>query len=983
MSCIKRFMSNLSLFLVSAIVLFTGSVSAGEISDNLKSAISGKVSSEFVRVVIVPNSTHNTAAMKASLIQRYQTRSERHVAAVSELKEVARTSQADIKTLLTEMVRGNQAQNVKAFWIDNVIEAEIRISALQILKEQQNINKIEIYPEIVSIPTTKSSGLALGATSAESNLLMVNADVAWAQGYDGTGRIVCSFDSGVDGDHPALKSNYRGNKGYAPSECWFSPVDTSTYPHYFINSSSREHGTHTTGIMIGRDIESGDTIGVAPGADWIAAATIDIPGVSIFEAFQWAADPDGNPNTISDLPDVINNSWGITQIGCTDLLWNLIDNVEALGIVVIFSAGNEGSNASTLRNPGNRADDSLTNFAVGAVSKVDSSIWSHSSRGPSDCDGVSIKPNVVAPGVLIRSSEPNNAYVWRTGTSMAAPHVSGAVAILRQKNPNATVTQIKTALLNSAVDLGEPGLDNTYGWGMIDIAAALDEIDALTSPLIKTAGFENPEFNPGGQYQLTVSLKNTGADAANVNASFSTDETGIISLSTSLSFGIINNGQTIPATGTFDIYFDDTASAGLFYTVDMTITADGGYETTQKLSFYLGAKGERTYYHHDNEQIKFSISNYGAFGFHADSYIPYGFSGFQFNSEINCLYEGAFVVGVDSSHISDCARNVAQEPDNDFAVIHGGTLASEEPGVFADQETTSIFDDSFAENPIGLRIKQRSYMWSSPPDNEYLILEYIMTNIADTAILGFRTALYMDWDTRDYNKNHSNYYPGENVGYIYWVNSSISPTDSTDFRGVRILNPEGIINHRVYLVGPEVSNSNFHEGRKYQGLFDNSRLNYFSTPFDLSHMTATGPFYLAPGESDTAAFAIIGGLTWDDFISNAVLAQQKYDDLPTDTDDENITLPLQFTLHQNFPNPFNPATTISFSLPKAGEVIAQVFDILGREVRTLSNSYYPAGEHELFWDGKNKDGQSVASGVYFYRVRHDSENLTRKMVLMK
>jgi len=89
----------------------------------------------------------------------------------------------------------------------------------------------------------------------------------------------------------------------------------------------------------------------------------------------------------------------------------------------------------------------------------------------------------------------------------------------------------------------------------------------------------------------------------------------------------------------------------------------------------------------------------------------------------------------------------------------------------------------------------------------------------------------------------------------------------------------------------------------------------------------------------------------------------------------------RLALRQNLPNPFNPATSIAFDLPRAGEARLEVFDVQGRHVRTLLDANLPAGAHAAVWDGRDERRRRVSSGVYFYRLSHASETRVRKMVL--
>jgi len=249
---------------------------------------------------------------------------------------------------------------------------------------------------------------------------------------------------------------------------------------------------------------------VAPGAKWIHAAVIDRVSIQqtvadALAAFEWTADPDGNPNTHWDVPDTSSNSWGlVTSFGyppCDQTFWNVLDNVQATGVIVFFSAGNEGSGG--LRRPGDRAWDEYRTSAVAAVDGNNPSypIAGFSSRGPTNCtpDGSSaIKPDIAAPGVSVRSSVPGNGYSNFSGTSMASPHVNGVAALMRAANPEITPEQVMQIMYDTAQDLGTNGKDNSYGHGMID---AYECVLAALNTVSLTFNFENalPEFvDPNG-----------------------------------------------------------------------------------------------------------------------------------------------------------------------------------------------------------------------------------------------------------------------------------------------------------------------------------------------------------------------------------------------------------------------------------------------------------------------------------------------------
>jgi subtilisin family serine protease len=342
-----------------------------------------------------------------------------------------------------------------------------------------------------------------GPQGVEWNVREVGADRVWDLGYTGQGIIVGDADTGVDWDHPALKEAYLGWDGDDVDHDyhWYDPWDGRAVPW-----DDSGHGTHTTGTVVGGDGEN--QIGLAPGARWIACRNmrqgLGNPGsyVSCMEfllaPFPLGGDPfyDGDPARGAQ---VVNNSWGCPrQEGCRpDTLRLAVEHLRAAGQMMVVSAGNEGPACGTVQDPPSLYNASLS---VGATARDDEAA-NFSSRGPVSVDGSQqVKPDLVAPGVDVRSSVPGG-YASLPGTSMAGPHVAGTVALLWSADPalvgnlertEAILTETAQPLTVDAIctgDVEDPGTvcgcgtdgpesvpNNVYGWGQVDAWAAVQQV---------------------------------------------------------------------------------------------------------------------------------------------------------------------------------------------------------------------------------------------------------------------------------------------------------------------------------------------------------------------------------------------------------------------------------------------------------------------------------------------------------------------------
>ena len=402
-------------------------------------------------------------------------RDERRRNLIRSLQDAAATAQPSILRSLHQDEIAGQVQRIVPLWILNGLALSATPAEIDALTRRGDVVSIELDGQLAA-----PAGLPVSAPT-ETNLSVVNAPALWGLGFTGQGVVIASMDTGVDATHPDLSAQYRGG-----TNSWYDPYGQ----HPTTPTDLSGHGTGTMGILVGRSA-GGSAIGMAPDAKWIAAKIFNDSGTATVSAihlgFQWLLDPDGNPLT-NDAPNIVNNSWSLTSPGCSLEFEPDLAALVAAGIDPVFAAGNFGPSAPSSVSPANNPDA----FSVGAVDNADL-MASDSSRGPSACGGGTY-PSMVAPGVAIRTSDLNSLYVTASGTSFAAPHVSGGLALLLSAFPTLSVSDQRTALIITAVDRGAPGPDNTYGAGRLDLLAAYNRIKS--GPLPTSTPTNTPTITP-------------------------------------------------------------------------------------------------------------------------------------------------------------------------------------------------------------------------------------------------------------------------------------------------------------------------------------------------------------------------------------------------------------------------------------------------------------------------------------------------------
>lgn len=866
----------------------------------------------------------------------------------------------------------NSSTEIVQHWIVPAYTATILHSKLQSLATLDGVKLvIENSPVIYEKPVDIVQAPSLSA-SVSNGLALLSIPYLWSRGLTGKGRLVCSFDTGVEQSHPALASKWRGN--YVPlSAAWFSKVTPDTLP-----SDNAGHGTHTMGLMVGAGVA--DTFGVAPDAQWISAGVIDqgrplgTTISDILEAYEWALDPDGNPNTTDDVPDVILNSWGIPKglfAPCDGTFYTAIDNVEAASVVCIFAAGNEGPDPRTMRYPADRASTPINSFAVGAIdnNKV---IAGFSSRGPSSCDAGQIKPELVAPGISIRSSYKGGGYMYMSGTSMAAPYIAGLVALMRQYNPDATVEEIKNALIQSCSDLGPTGEDNAYGFGLPDASKLLDYISPPMMPQFSIAGMTISDDGiaaPGEQFDLQMLLLAQFGSVEIVNAIIvPTSNDSILIMQDQSTFYFGDNGTTALNTSLFQILFDSAFHHGREMPFTMILsTLSGMVLDTLYFTIMVGIAPQGNIVTHSTTQIDVSVSDFGQFGFAPGSIYNLQGEGFRYNGGENLLYEAGIILGRNSLQLSSAVRDSSGlfKP-SDFVPLEPLTSGWVDDNGCFHRRATLV--DSQSEIPIPVTVTQHTTSYPYFDDNGLLIVRYILRNESIEKLTNLYFGFLADFDLLGSR---------EFITYDQTMNLIFQESDSGPSAGIVTL--KNITSFRA------LSNGSGKSGFSRAELFDLISSDGVdvdsSVAGDMLFFVGSEPFTIQPRDSVEVAFALVAGDDIASVYANAAAAKERYD-LITDVD-ENETMPLSFDLYQNYPNPFNPTTSISFSLQDGGKVILDVFNVLGQKVKTLLRGQLPTGEHTIEWDATDDRDKKVASGVYFYRLTSEKRSQTRKMVLLK
>jgi len=483
----------------------------GKLRADLPDVLAGAAANELVPISIVLAAQVPREEIEA--LSRTADSGLRRELVKARLVEIAEATQPPLLRLLERgRTRGEVGPRIRPLWLSNVIAADVTPDLARAIGARDDVAWVSHNPK-----RDISLGMAaVGGSPPTCGVELVRAPEVWDQfGTRGEGVVVAVIDSGVCYTHPDIESNIWVNPGEdldqdgevfdlddvnGTDDDGNGFVDDLIGWNFAANNlnpnDSFGHGTHVAGTVAG-DGTSGSQTGVAPGAEVmpIKVGLTFSDEMDVWNAMQYAADMDA---------DVISMSLGWPHSVAPDrATWRTnCDNVLAMGTVMVIAAGNEADCCrpfDAVRTPG----DVPAVITVGAVDCSDT-VAGFSSRGPVTWQDVPpfndhpyppglIKPTIAGPGVNTESLAVCSGYTLSSGTSMATPHTSGAVALMLSANPSLTPELVKLLLRDTAVDLGELGPDNDSGSGRID---AFRAVEAASDPATPTVFFVDPDHAP-------------------------------------------------------------------------------------------------------------------------------------------------------------------------------------------------------------------------------------------------------------------------------------------------------------------------------------------------------------------------------------------------------------------------------------------------------------------------------------------------------
>ncbi|MBA9076437.1 S8/S53 family peptidase [Rufibacter quisquiliarum] len=745
---------------------------------------------------------------------------------------------------------------------------------------------------------------------------------------------------GIDNDGDGYIDNYRG----------WDVADNDNDP----TADASGHGTSVAAVAVAEADNGKGIAGVGFNCKFLPIkAYPSVAGIGTFKGYEgivYAADHGCK---------VINLSWG--GAGYPSAFEQDIINYAALekDVVLVAAAGN--TNAELDFYPA-----SYQNVvSVGGVTKNDVKHSNHTYSYAIDIAAQSSE-------VFSAYSSDDSSYGNNSGTSMASPIVAGAAALVRSHFKNLTALQVGELLRVTADDIytiaaNEP-FKEKLGTGRLNVKRALTEVNAKSVRIQKWNLADQLALKPGDQLQLFATFQNFLAPLSALS----------VNLTTSSPYLQVERGtQTVGAMATLATA-SNTSSPFLLRVAPNTPPntkvsirfgfTDGTYTDYQYITLYLNSDYITT----DVNHVLATVTSRGNVAYDGVNFLVG--NGVKYKNSSLLLAEAGLLIGYSPTQVSDNVRNEKGVTDQDFYAT--SVFQRKFPSVHADFEAYSILEDSLNERkPLSVQIRQNVFAWAEAPHQDFVVLEYILTNRTAQRIEQAFAGIFADWDLVASGKNVTEWNNELQLGITRHV------TDASIWAGVQLLSRKA---PGFYAIDNTTSPANtinisdgFSTAEKYQALSGGVQREIAGnadTGKDVSFIISAPIKALAPEARDTVTFALVFGNSRSEILAHAQAATDKYRQmverritgLPTETATPSVSV---------FPNPTTGELFISLPAPLQNSVQSlQLIDAQGRVVFQLPAPITLNTPLNL---------SHLSAGVYFLKITTPSKLFTNRIVLTK
>lgn len=738
------------------------------------------------------------------------------------------------------------------------------VEAISILLNREDVEYAEPY-FLTTIFTSPDDPAASITGGAQYYLKNINAYNAWEIEKGNPKIIVGVVDTGVDYEHEDLKSNHFKNlsdpvdkfdndgDGFIDNFLGWDYADNDNIPM----SDKNPHGTQVAGVIAGTPNNSTGIAGIGYNSSYMPIKVFRSKDNMFFggyEAILYAAEKGCS---------VINLSWGAAN-AYSNYAQEIINYVVLeKDVVIVAAAGNSGTDVYFYPA-------SYNNVLSVAASDIDDKKASWSTYND--------KVDVIAPGTSVYTSTNGNLYAHISGTSLSTPLVAGAAALVRAKYPNLNAVQVMEKLRVSSDDIYGIAENKAFagklGKGRLNIEKALQDIN-LPSIKIATTTFENKFGNYAffdDTLNLKLSFKNYLEDASSIKFTLSSENNyasiidSVFVLESLKSLEIADNFKhpfkvylksNLPANHTLKFKLKIESNGFLDYQI-FTIVSSPAFLT-------LGNGG-----------LEFTVASNGNLGINND----YNFqgSGLTYRNQRILEQVGMIVSTGPSKVLNNVIKNF------DYGMRDADFYSTENIKYYDDSEAILDARSGFqpttgSTNYIGLNIDQKVLAWKGPSDQEFVILEYRISNISGSDITNFNTGVFANWDINDKNKNIALWDATHKLGYVYdKLNKNI-------FAGISLLTSQDpnyfALDQQSYNGNTSTFGSDFTRENKYHTLANGTsqvEAGVHGSGNDISHTIGATIGNLKNGESIKVAFAFVAGENLEDLRENVQQALKRYNE---------------------------------------------------------------------------------------------------------